>query len=58
MSVLVVYVDPGSFSGETEASAAAAGAVRAQIQSLRAQPVLLRRGAPLIDQFAIAMAGR
>jgi uncharacterized protein (DUF58 family) len=58
MSVLVVYVDPGSFVGETEASAAAAGAVRAQIQSLRAQPVLLRRGAPLIDQFAIAMAGR
>jgi uncharacterized protein (DUF58 family) len=58
MSVMVVYVDPGSFHGETDASAAAAGAVRAQIQSLRAQPVLVRRGAPLMDQFAIAMAGR
>jgi uncharacterized protein (DUF58 family) len=58
MSAMVVYVDPASFRGETEASAAAADAVRLEIQSLRALPVLVRRGVPLMDQFSVALGGR
>jgi uncharacterized protein (DUF58 family) len=36
----------------------ASEAVRAQIQALRAQPVIVRHGADLADQFALVLAGR
>jgi uncharacterized protein (DUF58 family) len=57
LAAMVVYIDPASFRGETEASVADADAVRAQIQSLQARPILVRRGAPLADQFSMALYG-
>jgi uncharacterized protein (DUF58 family) len=57
ITAMVIYIDPGSFRGETKGTVEAAEAVRAQIESLRAHPVLIRRGAPLADQFLLGMAG-
>jgi uncharacterized protein (DUF58 family) len=57
LTTMVIYIDPASFKGETAASAAAAEAVRTQIQSLRAHPVLIRHGVPLADQFMLAQSG-
>jgi uncharacterized protein (DUF58 family) len=57
ITALVIYIDPGSFRGETRETVEAAEAVRAQIESLRAHPVLIRRDAPLADQFLLGMGG-
>jgi uncharacterized protein (DUF58 family) len=57
LGTMVVYIDPLSFGG-ARASAPEPNTVGAQIRALHARPVLLRHGAPLLDQFATALASR